>query len=296
MFFNRTHKTIDITSDSVRFVEIEGSGSMPRLIHAATDDLPDGLVVPSFAKSNISDRELLKEKISALIPDKKRGGDIALCLPDSLVKITSLSFEDLPAKKDEATKLILWRLKKTVPLPTELIKIDYAILSQEEAGVQVLTAAASKTVIREYEDVLRELGFRPRLVDIATLSALFLYKKTIDDNSLFINFKDNIMSFAFLVEGKVEFFRSKEMDSTPATVEKEFASTYRYYQANFREQGVDNICVHLAGENSDEILSALKNSFEGEIAVLRLLDFASCPASLTTDENYSSAIGLALTL
>ena len=296
MFFNRSKKAVDITSDSLRFVEVEEGSDKPRLLFSGQEELPGGLVSPSLAKPNLSDREAFKERVFALVPDNKRKGDMALSLPDSLVKVTALSFEDLPDKKEEATDLILWRLKKTVPLATDLLVVDYAVHSSEEGAVQVLAVAASKTVIREYEDVFRELGFRPRIVDMAAFGAFYLFRKALKESALFINFKDNVMSFAFQAEGKVEFFRSKEMECTPAAVEKEFTSTCRYYQTHFRKESIEKVSLHLAGAHTAPILEALKNSFKGEVSTLNLSDAVRHPENLIPDENYSSAIGLALRL
>jgi len=131
MFGKNFKRGIDISPQGIRWVELKAEGDSFVSSDARFVEVPEGLIGPSFAKENISDKDMLRSLILEAIPAGKRSGEIGLSIPDHLVKISSVEFEDLPAKKSEVERLISWRMKKSLPLSPEKMK---AIIQAFKAG------------------------------------------------------------------------------------------------------------------------------------------------------------------
>ena len=129
-FRGKKNRGIDVSEDGLRWVELDSKDGDAAISGSAFEPMPTGTVEPNFAKENIKDREAFKKHLLKLIPEGKRRGDIALSLPDQLVRIVIVDFDELPQIRKEAEKLILWRIKKMLPISTEETHIDYFIAGE----------------------------------------------------------------------------------------------------------------------------------------------------------------------
>ncbi|MDT8316408.1 MAG: pilus assembly protein PilM [bacterium] len=304
MFNSKIKRGLSISSSQLSWVEIDSSSSSkPDIKISANESLPEGLVKPFFAKRNIDDREAFKFAIEKLIPGGHMTGDIALSIPDHIAKITSLKFDDLPDSRQEVEQLILWRMKKTVPLPVADIKLDFISYKANDGTVDVAASVASRLVLREYEDVLKEMGLRPRLVDIASINTLRAFETAIPESSLFIELSEDSLGMAILDEGRLGFFRSKEVEGSSDKVlsdkvKREIVSTLAYLRTTFPEKEIATICFHSTIPGLEEIIKGLEAGFEGSIVNLSVSDYISEAeaGSDNIDEHLAPAIGGALRL
>ena len=300
MIFNsKIKRGLSISASQLSWVEIDSSSkNRSELSISASEILDKGLIKPFFAKKNIDKREALKSEIEKIIPDGCMIGDIALSIPDHIAKITSLKFDDLPDSKKEIEQLILWRIKKTLPIPADAIKLDFISYKASDGTFDVTASLASREILREYEDILKELGLRPRLVDIASLNALRVFEAAIPKSSLFVELSESSLGMATIDEGKLGFFRSKEVEGSLDKVAKEIASTLAYFRATFPEKEISTICFHSSIPGSEEIIKDLEAGFEGSIINLSISDCISKKQAeqANLDEHLAPAIGGALRL
>ena len=305
MIFNsKIKRGLSISSSQLSWVEIDSSNrSKPEIITSASESLPKGLIKPFFAKRNIADREALKLEIEKLIPDGHMNGDIALSIPDHIAKISSLRFDDLPNSRQEVEQLILWRMKKTVPLPADAIKLDFISHKTSDGAFDITASVASREILREYEDLLKEMGLGPRLVDISSLNALRVFEVSIPKSSLFVELSESSLGMAIIDEGRLSFFRSKEVEGrldkvASDKVTREIASTLAYFRATFPEKEIATICFHYAIPGSEEIIKDLERVFEGSILNLSVSEYISVQQTEldNIDEHLAPAIGGALRL
>lgn len=305
MIFNsKIKRGLSISASQLSWVEIDSSNkSKPEICISASEILSKGLIKPFFAKKNIDKREALKSEIQKIIPDGRMTGDIALSVPDHIAKITSLKFDDLPDSKKEIEQLILWRMKKALPLPADAIKLDFISYKTSDGNFDVTASLASRQILREYEDILKELGLRPRLVNIASLNALRTFETAIPKSSLFVELSESSLGMAAIDEGRLGFFRSKEVEGsldkvTSDKVTREIASTLAYFRATFPEKEISTICFHSSIPGSEEIIKDLEAGVEGSIINLSISDCISKKQAEQTslDEHLAPAIGGALRL
>src|SRR5271167_4925147 len=148
-----------------------GEGALT-LEAAAAQRLPDGALTPGLTQANIGAREALvtalRESLSAVAT---RSGDLCLVIPDAATRIMLLDFDTLPDKPQEADAVVRFRLKKSLPFD-----VDQSSVSFDRQGtanpMRVVAAVTPRTVLEEYESLVREAGYNPGAVLPSMIAAL----------------------------------------------------------------------------------------------------------------------------
>ncbi len=103
---------------------------------------------------------------------RTKNEDVALLLPDSVIRVFVLHFDVFPRKADEAIPILRWRLKKSVPFEAEETLISFMRQSPREEGVDIVTGLARLRIVREYESLVESVGLSPGVVMSSTLAAV----------------------------------------------------------------------------------------------------------------------------
>jgi type IV pilus assembly protein PilM len=205
----------------------------------AVEPLSPGAIKPSAVENNISNAAEVRsaiEKIFARVHAKTR--DVALFLPDPVIRVFVLHFDTFPRAASEAVPLLRWRLKKSVPFEPEETVISYMRQAPREGGVDVVTALARMRVVREYEQILESAGISPGVVMSATLAALPL----LNDRrpALLARVSGRAMTAAIVREGVLCGYRcvdlpAEETEITPQALLDEIYPLAAYYQDSWHE-------------------------------------------------------------
>jgi type IV pilus assembly protein PilM len=135
--------------------------------------LPAGALVPSLTAVNIVDRDIVRRAVQETIA--ATGGhsrDIIAVVPDGACRVSLLDFDALPEKEEEATAVVRFRLKKSLPFDVEKARVSYGLQAADNGGISVVTAVILHTVLEEYESVLHEAGCTPGIVMPSMLASL----------------------------------------------------------------------------------------------------------------------------
>ena len=180
-----------------------------RIKHHFVLDLPGGLIEPHFDRPNISDANaltgILKDGIKGLHISGKK---IACLAPESCFKIFVLPFDSLPASERERQKLILWRVKKQMPVLPEDIRLAYEVRTTS-SSVKVLAALARTPVVREYESLFGRLGLDVGILTAPSLSLLNLLDWQKGGDLLAVNIEDDSLSLAAVTAAELSLYRLK---------------------------------------------------------------------------------------
>ena len=139
----------------------------------AVEPLPPGAIRPNAVETNLTNPAEVRaaiEKVFARLQAKTR--DVALFLPDPVIRVFVLHFDAFPRSASEALPLLRWRLKKSVPFDTDETVVSFMRQAPREQGVDVVTALARLRILREYEQLLEPIGMSPGVVMSSTLAAL----------------------------------------------------------------------------------------------------------------------------
>jgi len=138
----------------------------------AARSLAAGTVHARMAEENIANADQLKQAVSdALTTVGAKTHDVVAILPDASIRIALIEFDTLPDKKQDADAVIRFRLKKSLPFDVEQAALSYDVL-KKNGKVHVIAAVVLSSVLAEYENLFRDLGYAPGIVLPSTLASL----------------------------------------------------------------------------------------------------------------------------
>jgi len=194
------------------------SGARGHLDSLAVEPLPAGAVVPSPIESNVAHADIVASalrRVFGRVPH--RGGPLALLIPDLAVRVFISAFETLPRRHDEALALLRFRLKKSVPFDVDESSISWVRQSGRDEKLEIVQAVARRSIVREYEDVVRAQGGRPGVVMSSTLATLPLLEER--GATLLVRLSGRTLTTVIVRGAVVCVYRSTEMPADAARLE-----------------------------------------------------------------------------
>lgn len=138
--------------------------SRRRLVAFAEQPLPLGTLRPSSTQPNLVQPEALAVAVQQVLDRLGgNGGEMALLLPDPVVRVFVLDFETFPRRHEDALPLLRWRLRKSLPFPAEEAILSW-FLQPSGNKLEAVTAVARQAVVADYERVFRSAALEPQVV------------------------------------------------------------------------------------------------------------------------------------
>ena len=193
----------------------EGAQSL-EAVHA--QNLPAGTVTPGLQHSNIPTREALSMALRdslALLSGRSR--DITLVIPDASTRILLLDFDTLPDKLEDADSVVRFRLKKSLPFDVDASAVSFD-RHRADNGVRVVAAVTPKTVLEEYETVVRDAGYNPGAVLPSMIAALGVVDGT--RPAMVIKVETGTTTFAIVDQNQLLLYRALENGGTSSAVSR----------------------------------------------------------------------------
>jgi Tfp pilus assembly PilM family ATPase len=165
---------IEIARRRVTVVELGRSSGGPVVNTCASEPLGDGLVTPSLTGANISEPGPVVEAVGRALARAglRSAGRAALVIPDSVARVSLVTFEKLPPRAADLDQLVRWQLRKATPFPIDDAQITHFPASADGNGVTLAAVAARRDVIAQYEAVTDALGIRAGIVDLASMNVM----------------------------------------------------------------------------------------------------------------------------
>ena len=138
----------------------------------AVEPLPYGAVVPSPVEPNVAQPDEVRSALRKVFSRVPAAPGLALLIPDPVVRVFILPFENLPRRSDEALPLLRWRLKKSVPFDMDETVVSWMRQSGRDGNLEVVTAVARQRIVREYEEIVKSLGAASGIVLSSTVATL----------------------------------------------------------------------------------------------------------------------------
>jgi len=146
----------------------------------AAEPLPEGAIVPSATQQNIPDQDAVRSAIRGVLSRVPvHGEEVALLVPDAVIRVFILPFETFPRRADEAHPLLRWRLKKSLPFDAEEAAISWMRQSGREGKIEIVAAVARQKITREYESALEAEGLFAGVLQSSTLATLPLLEPNV---------------------------------------------------------------------------------------------------------------------
>jgi Tfp pilus assembly PilM family ATPase len=142
-------------------------GSVCKLRRAATFNIDESLVRPSFDETNIQNQAQLASVLhdlaaSAGLLKQKRW---SLSLPEATARTLVLTIESQLQSASELQDVLRWKIERGFGAPMEELSISRDRLQKDAQGRdRYLVIAVRKAILAEYEAVLDSLGWRAGLI------------------------------------------------------------------------------------------------------------------------------------
>ncbi len=142
-------------------------GALCKLRRAATFNIAESLLRPSFDEPNIQDPAQLAAVLSELAASagllkQKRW---SLSLPEPTTRTLVLTMESQSQSSSEVQDVLKWKIERGFGLALEDLSISRERLEKDSHGRdRYLVIAVKKSVLAEYEAMLESLGWRAGLV------------------------------------------------------------------------------------------------------------------------------------
>jgi type IV pilus assembly protein PilM len=252
---------IEIAPDRLAAARWSRSGSLDGF---GVELLPAGAIVPSAVDANVVNPAAVKTVISkACDRVGAKDEDVALILPDPVIRVFVQHFEEFPRSAEEAVPILRWKLKKSVPFEADETVISYTRQAPREDGIDVLTALARLRVIREYEALAEGAGLNPGVVLSSSLAALAL----LDDDKpvLLARVSGSALTTAILRKGALCGYRCTDLPAhsaslTPQMLLEEIFPVAAYFQDTWHE-GIQSVRITGLGSRLPEFVRPLEEEF-----------------------------------
>ncbi len=247
---SRPRIACEISADRVVAARRAENGS--NLEAATATALPAGLLIPGLQQANVATREALVPMLRDTIATVAgRARDICLVIPDATTRVLLLDFETLPEKPQEADAVVRFRLKKSLPF-----EVDHSAVSFDRQGtanpVRAVAAVTPRTVLDEYESLVRDAGYNPGSVVPSMIAALGLVDAA--HPTMVIKVENGTTTFAIVDQNELRLYRALENGGTAVTGESlvdDVNTSLVYFQDRYTV-GVDRVLV--AGVQSVQAL------------------------------------------
>jgi len=151
---------------SVVHVERAKDGTS-RLRHAATFNIAESLVRPSFDEPNIQDRAQLASVLNDLASSAGllRQKRWSLSLPEATARTLVVTVDGHAQSAGEVQEVLTWKIERGVGAPLEEVSVSRERIQKDPQGRErYLVIGVRKDVLAEYESVVESLGWRTGLI------------------------------------------------------------------------------------------------------------------------------------
>jgi hypothetical protein len=259
---------IEVTPDRVAAARWSRTGSLDGY---AVEALPAGTLTPSAVETNILNSAAAKTAVTNVCERlRARDEEVALFLPDTVIRVFVQHFEDFPRSAAEAEPMLRWKLKKSVPFEADETLISFMRQAPRESGVDVVTALARLRIVREYESLVEGIGLHPGVVMSSSLAAISLLED--EKPTLLARISGSALTTAIVRRGVLCGYRCTELPArgaslTPSMLLEEVFPVAAYYQDTWQET-IKSVRVAGLGSRLPEFVRPLQEEFHCEVSSL----------------------------
>ena len=244
-----------------------------RIADFVVEALPPGSIVPSAVELNIQDTETVVSVLSKVCDRlHAKDEDIALLLPDPVIRVFIQHFDEFPRSRQEALPMLRWKLKKTVPFAADEMLVSYMRQTSDEKGLDIVAALARQRIVREYDALAESVNLRAGVVLTSSLAAVAILKD--ERPTLMARISDTVLTAVMVREGVLCGYRCTELPVkvealTPAMLLDEIYPVAAYYQDTWHED-FQSVKVAGLGKRTSEFIAPLASEFHCDVQPLLL--------------------------
>lgn len=258
---------IDVSSTSVKLIELSRSGDRYKVEAYAVEPLPDNAVV----EKNIAELELVGNAIKRVITKARTSLKFAAVAVSGSAVITKKIQMDSGLSEEELETQLKIEADQYIPYPIEDVAIDFEVLgpSSVDGKDNVLLAACRKESVEVLEGALALAGLQARVVDVESFALERAYQLVAqqlngDDSDLTVAVVDigaTMTTLSVMRNGETVYSREQLFGGKQLTDE-----IMRHYGLSLDEAGRAKKTGDLPDDYEQEVLEPFKESVVQQIS------------------------------
>lgn len=259
---------VDISSSSVKLLELSKSGNKYRVESYAVEPLPANSVV----EKNINDAEVVGEIVKKVVSKSRTSNKLAAVAVAGSAVITKTIQMSAGLNEQELEDQISVEADQYIPYPLDEVAIDFEVLGESETNseqVDVLLAACRKENVELREDSLEIGGLTTRIVDVEAYAmerAFQLIKSQLDDDDddltiAIVDIGSTMTTLSVLADAKTIYTREQLFGGKQLTEEIQ-----RRYGLSVEEAGLAKKQGGLPDDYEREVLGPFKEAVVQQVA------------------------------
>jgi hypothetical protein len=263
---------LGIEKNSVSAVALQGGRRHFDIKQAATVNLAEGVVEPSFLSPNIvSPREFassLQEalEIAGLLGQKSW----SVTLPSNTARTAILALETEPTSRNETDEILDWKAEQSFGAPAADLRLSLQKISPDKDGrSRYFVTAVKLSIIDEFESHLESMGLKAGLIlPRAIGEANWLMDRRETNDSLLIS--SNNDGFTALLLRGTEPAVVRSVTCTPQEIDDEIYRLVMFYNDRFAGKGgsLEKLMVIGAEFAHDRIRAIASEALGRDVQVL----------------------------
>jgi hypothetical protein len=201
------HSALQVSSRYLSGIRV--SPNDRKLKHSFVLPLPEDVIASSFHKKNIKDNAALENIVQqGLAKLHMTDHKVILLLPELSQKTFVFAFDSLPISPKEREQIILFRIKKQIPVLPKDTRLSYSVI-KSNAKKKVLATIARSAVVEEHEEVLSRLRLKVRVVGVPSLNLYNLIDSEKDKDFMLIDLERDAFSLLAIINSEISLYRQK---------------------------------------------------------------------------------------
>lgn len=235
---------IGLEKESVTALSLhrEGRGRFG-IKQAATVELPNNLLTPSFLDQNISNRK----ELTVLLEEAVRSAGLlgqkswSVSLPSNTARSGILTMESGGSAKDESEEILDWKAEQTFGAPAAELRITrYKIAPDREGRPRYFASAVKLSVIDEYETIFENFGWKAGLIlPRAVSESRWITDDSVQADSMLISSQSDGFSAILMRGGEPAVIRS--VTCRPEERDDEIYRLLMFYNDRFAAESTDKL-------------------------------------------------------
>ena len=273
---------IVLDTDSMLHARVTRGKRAPRITQAKRYRIPADTFATSLVTPELVNDTALAESVRRLRAETGRWDKVSLLLPDSWFRINIVEMASFKERAADASNVVRWSLKRTLPIPPEELRVAYNVLSRTATHVKVLVVSALEKTIAKIERVFADAGLETVLIEPLGLNLwnAISARDTNGKDRLFIFVRESEFTTAVFRGDEPLFIRSRNLSNT-RSLEQEIRLSASYLRDALRTESFENCTI--AGNRIDgEIASVVSSEFGSPVSTIALNEFVEeVPSSLS---------------
>ena len=259
---------VDISSSSVKLLELSKSGEKFRVESYAVEPLPANCVV----EKNINDAEAVGDIVKKVLGKSRASSRLAAVAVAGSAVITKTIQMNSGLSEQELEDQISVEADQYIPYPLDEVAIDFEVIGESETNseqVDVLLAACRRENVEMREDALEIGGLSTKVVDVEAYSierAFELVREQLDDDKddltvAIVDIGSTMTTLSVLADSKTIYTREQLFGGKQLTEEIQ-----RRYGLSVEEAGLAKEQGGLPDDYEREVLGPFKDAVVQQVA------------------------------